>query len=128
MRAWIVGAILVVAVPRGMAAQHVEVHAGVRVSDRVAIEVHYGTSRYLPGAFMPAPVPPRYANRRGNARRYSKAYRNAVKAYEREMRKFEREHLKAHRLGIPHMHVRGGIQYLAYGPRDYRRDPYRPAR
>jgi hypothetical protein len=115
MRTWIVGTVLVLALPRGMTAQHVEVHAGIRVSDRVAIEVHYGTPLYRPGVYVPAPVPLRHSLRRANARSHSKAHRKAMKAYERAVRKFEREHQKAHRFGIPHVHVRGGIQYLEYG-------------
>lgn len=111
MRIWIVGAIAMLALPAGLQAQHVEVHASVRVSDRVAIDVHYGTPQYQPGVFMPAPLPPRYTYRSARAQRYSKAHRKAMQVYERELRKFEREHQKAHRLGIPHMHVRGGIQY-----------------
>jgi len=51
-----------------------------------------------------------------------------MKAYERDVRKFEREHQKAHRFGVPHVHVRGGIQYLEYGREAAYHDPYRPHR
>lgn len=128
MRVLIVGAIVLLAVPTSLAAQLVEVHAGVRVSDRVAVEVHYGSPRYQPGVFVAAPVPPRYAYRRAAARRNFESHRRAMRAYERALRKFEHEHQKAHRFGIPHVHLRGGIQYLDYGRGLKYRDPYRPYR
>ena len=128
MKAWIVGAIAVLALPTGMDAQLVEVHAGVRVSDRVAIEVHYGSPRHQPGVFVPVPVPPHGASWHATARRYSKAYRRAMQGYQRELRKFDREHREAHRLGVPHTHVPGGIVYPSYGRERHHRGPYRSYR
>jgi hypothetical protein len=115
MRTWIVGAIAALAVltaPASLAAQSIRVHAGVRVSDHVAIELHVGAPLYRHAVFVPMPVSPYRAHRRAVARHEARELRKLMQAYERELRKFEREHERAHRLGIPHVHVRGGIRYL----------------
>jgi len=114
MRTWIVGAIaaLALAAPASLAAQSIRVHAGVRVSDRVAVELHIGAPLYRHAVFVPMPVSPYRVHRRAVTRHEAREFRKLMQAYERELRKFERDHERAHRLGIPHVHTRGGIRYL----------------
>jgi hypothetical protein len=125
MKAWIVGSLILLALSPGTEAQLVEVHAGVRLSNRAAVEVHYGYPRYQSGVFVPAPVRPMHAYRYARLQRHTKAYRRAMLAYERALRKFEHEHRQAHRLGIPHAHVRGGIVYHNHRRQRHHRNTYR---
>ena len=128
MRIRIVGAVAALAVlaaPASLAAQSIRVHAGVRVSDHVAVELHVGAPLYRAGVFVPLPMSPFRPHRRARTRHEANELRKLMRAYERELRMFEREHERAHRLGIRHVHMQGGIRYLEPRGVHVERYPYR---